>query len=331
MIKVQGLSKTYSLHVKKPGFVGSLSSLFFRKKIHKTAVREASFEVREGEILGLVGSNGAGKTTLVKMLSGVVYPSSGHAEILGYRPWERKNALRQQISLIMGQKAQLWWDLPAADGLLLLKDIYQIEKKTFEKRVDELTDLLKIRNELEVPIRRLSLGERMKMELVAALVHQPRVVFLDEPTIGLDLQAQKSIREFILNYRSLHKPAMILTSHYMDDIESLCKRLLLMKNGEIVYDGSLKSLMNTQMPYKLLQITLRDSSDASFIEEKINSYQGVIRQQQDQYLILEIPRDQVSAFAKEALTKMTLEDLSIEEPEVSTLISSLFQDSIEHD
>jgi ABC-2 type transport system ATP-binding protein len=171
----------------------------------------------------------------------------------------------------------------------------------------------------------------MKMELVAALVHQPRVVFLDEPTIGLDLQAQKSIREFILNYRSLHKPAMILTSHYMDDIESLCKRLLLMKNGEIVYDGSLKSLMNTQMPYKLLQITLRDSSDASFIEEKINSYQGVIRQQQDQYLILEIPRDQVSAFAKEALTKMTLEDLSIEEPEVSTLISSLFQDSIEHD
>ena len=207
MIQVEKLSKTFTVHRKEPGLAGSIRSLFRREYVDKHAVREVSFTVGEGEIVGLVGANGAGKTTIVKMLAGIIYPTAGGASVLGYTPWERDNRFRRQIALIMGQKAQLWWDLPAADCFLLLKEIYQIPEEQYRATLNYLAEVLEVREELQVQIRRLSLGERMKMELIAALLHAPRVVYLDEPTIGLDLTAQRAIREFILRYRADHHPA----------------------------------------------------------------------------------------------------------------------------
>ncbi len=201
MIEVDKLTKSFFVHKKEAGLLGSVRSLFKREKIEKTAVSEVSFRIGEGEIVGLVGANGAGKTTLVKMLAGIIFPTRGDARVLGYRPWERNDDLRRQIALIMGQKAQLWWDLPAADCFLLLREIYRIPKQRFDATLGELVQLLDVKDQLNIQIRRLSLGERMKMELIAALLHAPRVVFLDEPTIGLDLTAQRAIREFILRYR----------------------------------------------------------------------------------------------------------------------------------
>jgi len=207
------------------------------RNVEKWAVKDISFSVGPGEIVGLVGANGAGKTTLVKILSGIVYPTSGDAKVLGYTPWERSSALRKQVALIMGPKAQLWWDLPAADCFLLLKEIYEIPKADFKKNLDFLVKVLGVSGQLKIQIRRLSLGERMKMELIAALLHSPKVVFLDDPTIGLDITAQRAVRKFILSYKQERSPAMILTSHYMEDIEELCERLIIIREGSIVYDG----------------------------------------------------------------------------------------------
>ncbi|MHC4162708.1 MAG: ABC transporter ATP-binding protein, partial [Planctomycetota bacterium] len=225
MIRVHELSKTFYVHKKAPGLRASLKSLFRRERVAKHAVAGVSLEVKEGEIVGLLGPNGAGKTTLVKMLAGIIHPTAGEAQVLGFTPWERDNRFRRQIALIMGQKAQLWWDLPAADCFLLLKEIYRVRDAEYKETLAYLTGVLDVEQQLNIQIRRLSLGERMKMELIAVLLHRPRVVFLDEPTIGLDLSAQRSIRDFILRYREEHKPAMILTSHYMEDIQRLCERI----------------------------------------------------------------------------------------------------------
>jgi len=232
MIHVQNLTKTFRVHRKEPGLMGSLRSLFRRQWIDKHALKGVSLEVNAGEIVGLVGANGAGKTTLVKTLAGIIHPTAGDAQILGYTPWERRNEFRRQIALIMGQKAQLWWDLPADDCFLLLQEIYRLPDKEFRRNLDYLVEALGVTDQLNIQIRRLSLGERMKMELVAALLHQPKIVFLDEPTIGLDLTAQRAIRNFILEYRREHQPAMILTSHYMEDIERLCERIVIINEGE---------------------------------------------------------------------------------------------------
>src|SRR5262245_30528790 len=205
MIEANGLAKTFRVAKKEPGLRGSLKALVRRRYVTKEAVRPATFRVEEGEIVGLVGPNGAGKTTLVKMLAGIIHPTGGDARVLGFRPWERDNDFRRQVALLMGQKAQLWWDLPAADGFLLLRDIYRVPEADYRARLAELVELLSVGEQLHLPVRRLSLGERMKMELVAALLHGPRVVYLDEPTIGLDLMAQRAVREFLLRYRERHR------------------------------------------------------------------------------------------------------------------------------
>ncbi|MGZ3689368.1 MAG: ABC transporter ATP-binding protein, partial [Bdellovibrionota bacterium] len=225
MIEVEKLTKTFRVHQKDPGLLGSMRSLVRRRWIEKHALKSVSMKVGPGEIVGLVGANGAGKTTLVKALAGIIHPTSGEAKVLGHVPWQRENEFRRQIALIMGQKAQLWWDLPAADCFLLLCEIYRIPKTQFRANLDYLVEALGVRDQLHIQIRRLSLGERMKMELIAALLHRPKVVYLDEPTIGLDLTAQRAIREFLLRYRKEHQPAMLLTSHYMEDIEKLCRRI----------------------------------------------------------------------------------------------------------
>ncbi|MBI2035034.1 MAG: ABC transporter ATP-binding protein, partial [Candidatus Levybacteria bacterium] len=243
VISVSHLTKHYKVHKKDPGLAGSLRSIFSRKYETVKAVEDVSFSVDEGELIGFIGPNGAGKTTTLKCLSGLLYPTSGKVDVLGFTPFDRKTKFLKQIALVMGQKNQLWWDLPAIDTFLLNKEIYEISKKRFDEVVNDLTKLLDIEEQLRVQVRKLSLGQRMKMELVASLIHSPKVLFLDEPTIGLDVVMQKKIREFLREYNHKYKATILLTSHYMRDVEALCKRVIVINFGKILYDGKLSDLI----------------------------------------------------------------------------------------
>ncbi len=322
MIEANRLSKTYTIHKKEPGLAGSVRALFKREYIQKRAVREVSFTVAEGEIVGLVGANGAGKTTIVKMLAGIIHPTSGQANVLGFVPSERDNRMRVQIALIMGQKAQLWWDLPAADCFLLLKEIYQIPDDRYRATLDYLSDALEIRDELQVQIRRLSLGERMKMELIAALLHSPRVVYLDEPTIGLDLTAQRAIREFLLRYRAEHRPAMILTSHYMEDIERLCRRIIILREGEIVFDGSVEKVVAEYAEHKVIIAHFRKDDTGVPGLDGLDRL-GTIEESNADLVRLRVPRNRVAEAATELLRRWPVVDLAIEEVAVGTVIERI--------
>ncbi len=240
VIETNQLSRVFKIYKKKSGILPTLKNIWQRESIDKLALAPTSLKINKGEIVGLVGANGAGKTTLLKILSGLIFPTSGEALVLGQVPWQRKNSYLSKMSILLGQKNQLWWDIPANDSFELLMTIYQLEKNLARKRVVYLAETLACTGQLEVPLRRLSLGERMKMELIGSLLHKPEVLFLDEPTIGLDIVAQKTVREFLLQYSSEEKPTIILTSHYMDDIASLSDRLLLISAGKISYDGTVE-------------------------------------------------------------------------------------------
>ena len=328
MIKARGLSKTFRVHQKEPGFKGSLRALFVRnwKTVH--ALKSIDLDVGAGEIVGLVGANGAGKTTLVKALAGILHPTGGTAEVLGHVPWQRHNGFRRQIALIMGQKAQLWWDLPAGDGFLLLREIYQVPKERFEANLKELTEALQIGDKLNIQIRRLSLGERMKMELIAALLHQPKVVFLDEPTIGLDLTAQRAIREFILAYRLRENPAMILTSHYMEDIEKLCERIVLIRDGDLVYDGPRARLLASYARHKVLTVHLR--AGEAPVEGPARpagdaKTPGEILEWNGSQIKIKVDRLEAAAAAAHLLQTYPVADLSIDEEDIGTVIESMLK------
>jgi len=324
MIEVASLSKDFHVHRKQEGFRGSLRSLLRRESVVKHAVREATFHVGEGEILGLVGANGAGKTTLVKMLAGIIHPTSGDARVLGHRPWERPRDFQRRIALIMGQKAQLWWDLPAADCFLLLKEIYQIPEARYRETLDFLSGALQVTKELHIQIRRLSLGERMKMELIAALLHNPRVVFLDEPTIGLDLTAQRAIRDFILSYRQAHRPAMLLTSHYMEDIERLCERILIIREGEIVFAGPLAEVMRTHARHKVVAVQLKPGAATPDLRRLLGRGQDLrVLEDQGGRLRVQAPRDEIPQLAGRLVTELDVHDLAIEELDIGTVIEGL--------
>ncbi len=325
MIEATKLSKTFTTHKKEPGLKASIKSLFVRNTITKHAVKEVSFRVDEGEIVGLVGANGAGKTTLVKMLAGVIHPTSGDARVLGHVPWKRSNDFRRQIALIMGQKAQLWWDLPAADSFLLLREIYQIPEPKFRATLDYLVGVLEVKEQLTVQVRRLSLGERMKMELIAALLHGPRVVYLDEPTIGLDLTAQRAIRDFILKYREEHRPAMLLTSHYMEDIERLCKRILIIREGEIVYDGLLEKVVQTYADHKVVTAHLHKRPEPVKETDELRAM-GQVEKCNDLLIKLRVPRLRVAEVAGELLKRYPVADLAIEEVDVGTIIEKIMRE-----
>ena len=325
MIEVHELSKTFHVHRKEPGLAGSLRSLISRKQIARHAVRSLSFQVKEGEIVGLVGANGAGKTTLVKMLTGIIHPTSGDARVMGYVPWERDNRLRRRIALIMGQKAQLWWDLPAADCFLLLREIYRIPDSEYRDTLEYLSGVLDIRGELQIQIRRLSLGERMKMELIAALLHRPRVVFLDEPTIGLDLAAQRSIRDFLLRYREEHHPAMILTSHYMEDIQRLCRRILIIREGEIVYDGSLQRVKDHYAIHKVIRAHLHKTAEPVRIDEDLSALGEIVECEEGQ-ICLRVERELVPKASARILERFPVADLVIEEMDIGTIIERIFRE-----
>lgn len=302
MIKVTGLRKTFTSHVKEPGLMGSLKALVKREMVVKEALKSVNLEIHQGEIVGLIGANGAGKTTLVKILSGIVHPTSGDATVMGFRPWERANEYRRQMCLIMGQKNQVWWDLPALDSFLLLKEIYQIEDSRYKKNLEFLAETLMVQNHLRTQVRKLSLGERMKIELMAALLHDPKVIFLDEPTIGLDISAQKAVREFMKTYQREKKPITILTSHYMEDIKELCPRIVIIKEGEFVYDGALSEVQKMLGDEKVLSIT---TDEKTF---KVN-----------------VPRHELSKKTQELLSTNNILDLNIQDPSVEDIIESIMR------
>jgi ABC-2 type transport system ATP-binding protein len=288
--------------MKEPGLAGSLKALVKRNSVTKDALKSINLEIQQGEIIGLIGANGAGKTTLVKILAGIVHPTSGEATVLGFKPWERSNDYRKQMSLIMGQKAQVWWDLPALDSFLLLKEIYQIEDSLYKKNLEFLADTLMVKDQLRTQVRKLSLGERMKIELMAALLHQPKVIFLDEPTIGLDISAQKAVREFMRNYQREFKPITILTSHYMEDITELCPRIVIMKQGEFVYDGALSQVQRLLGDEKSLTVTTKEET------YKVN-----------------VPRHELAQKTAEIFRTKDVLDLNIQDPSIEDIIESIMK------
>lgn len=322
MVITENLSKTFRVHRKAPGLAGSVRALFRREYIEKHAVRSVTFQVNEGEIVGLVGANGAGKTTIVKMLAGIIHPTSGRASVMGYTPWERANPFRRQIALIMGQKAQLWWDLPAEDCFLLLREIYQIPEERYRKSLGYLTHALEVGDQMNVQIRRLSLGERMKMELIAALLHSPRVVFLDEPTIGLDLTAQRAIREFLLRYREENRPAMILTSHYMEDIERLCRRIIILREGEIVFDGPLERVVSDYADHKIITVHLRKLNGAAPRAGDLHGL-GTVEESSPDLVRLRVDRPRVAEVSAELLRRLPVIDLAIEGADIGAVIERI--------
>ncbi len=243
IIEVKNLTKSFKIYKKAPGLGGAIKSLFSRKYENKVAVNDVSFKIEEGELIGFIGPNGAGKTTTLKMLSGLLYPSTGSVSVLGFNPFDRKKDFLKKISLVMGQKNQLWWDLPPMDTLLLNKEIYEISDSDFKSRVEELSDLLDVKDILHIQVRKLSLGQRMKCELMAALMHRPKILFLDEPTIGLDVVVQQRVRHFIKEYNEKYKATILLTSHYMQDVKALCNRVVVINHGSIIYDGALNDLL----------------------------------------------------------------------------------------
>ena len=326
IISVDNVSKTFFVHRREPGFISSLRSLFVRRKSAVHALDKVSLSIGEGEIVGLIGANGAGKTTLVKILSGIIHPGGGAVSVMGHNPWQRKNSFRSNISLIMGQKAQLWWDLPAADCFLLLREIYRIPDAAFRERLDFLASTLAVTGHLTTQIRRLSLGERMKMELIAALLHNPKVVFLDEPTIGLDLTAQKAIRSFILAYRDRHRPAMIITSHYMEDIKSLCERIVILRKGAVVYDGALAHIVSDHATHKIIKVLLDEDHGLQDPEEILPASLGSLVTREEKKFEFRVPRGAAAEAATHLLRNLPVEDLTINEPDIGTVIESIIRE-----
>jgi ABC-2 type transport system ATP-binding protein len=321
LIEVQDLTKAFRTYKKEPGFRGAVRGLFHRRYENTTAVDHVSFSIEEGELVGFLGPNGAGKTTTLKMLSGLLYPTGGSAKVLGYVPWERHDGYRRQFALLLGQKNQLWWDLPARESLELNSKIYGISPADFERIVGELTELLTVRDKLDVMVRELSLGERMKMELIASLLHQPKVLFLDEPTIGLDVVSQKTVREFLRSYNSSQKTTIILTSHYMTDIQELCKRVIIIDKGKIFFDGSLSEIIDRFADFKVLTIAWQ--SGASFPTVDFAVYGELIEQSANR-IQLKIKRDSVIAVCKELLDKVPVDDIDIQEVPIEDVIRQIF-------
>lgn len=321
IVEVKNLSKSYEFYKKQPGLWASFKGLFGREKLFVEAVKNISFNLEEGELVGFLGPNGAGKTTTLKILSGILHPSSGQASVLGFTPHERQKEYQRQFALIMGQKSQLWWDLPAMESFVLNKEIYEVSDKDFKENLDELVNVLDVKDILDVPVRKLSLGQRMKCELIAALLHKPKVLFLDEPTIGLDVVAQKNIRDFIKKYNQEQKTTIILTSHYMDDIKELCKRVVIIDHGIIVYDGLLEELIKKYAPYKMLKITF---NDGDIRKEALEKY-GLVQKISSYSAEIEVERERVKEIATEILSsELAVDDILINEVDIDEIIRKMF-------
>ncbi|KKQ41172.1 MAG: ABC transporter [Candidatus Magasanikbacteria bacterium GW2011_GWA2_37_8] len=321
IINIKNLSKTYDYYKKEPGFFGSLKTLVKREKLFAEAVKDISFTIQPGEMVGFLGPNGAGKTTTLKMLSGILYPTSGSATVLGSTPWLREATYQKQFALVMGQKNQLWWDLPAMETFLLNKEIYELDKKKFDNSLEELTELLNIKDILNVQVRKLSLGQRMKCELVAALLHQPKVLLLDEPTIGLDVVSQNNIREFLKKYNREKNTTILLTSHYMEDIEALCQRVIIINFGVIIYDGQLSDLMNKYVHQKIIDLTFTSKVD----KKQLTQY-GEVKDFDGWHAVLAIEKSETKKAAGEILNQLPVDDILINEIPVEDVIRNIFSE-----
>ncbi len=298
-----------------------MKGLFRRTYEQTVAVKGVNFTVDPGELVGFLGPNGAGKTTTLKMLAGLLYPTSGTAKVLGYVPWERDDGYRRQFALLLGQKNQLWWDLPASESLELNAQIYGIPRATMEKRVAAMSELLGVRDKLDVSVRELSLGERTKMELIASLLHEPRVLFLDEPTIGLDVVSQKTVREFLREHNAVHKTTILLTSHYMADIQELCKRVIIIDHGTIFFDGLLSDVVDRFADSKL--VTIQCEGTSGFSAAALAKY-GEVVEQNPGSVRLKVRRDRVIQVCKALLDELPVTDIDIQEVPIEEVIRRIF-------
>jgi ABC-2 type transport system ATP-binding protein len=319
IIRAEGLTKIYRTYQKRPGLVGALRGLFRREYDQTVAAHQVSFAVEEGELVGFLGPNGAGKTTVLKMLSGLLFPTSGTASVLGFCPWDRADAYKRQFALLLGQKNQLWWDLPALESFELNRQIYGIPKAAFDQTLNQLVELLDVRDKLRVMVRELSLGERMKMELIAALLHGPRVLFLDEPTIGLDVVSQKKVRDFLQSYTRQRRITTLLTSHYMADIQELCRRVIIIDHGKIFFDGMLSSVVERFARSKVVMFTCAQGfNDFDF------HWAGEIVESSAVSVKLKVPREKLTAVCREVMNRFELTDLNVQEVPVEEVIRQLF-------
>jgi ABC-2 type transport system ATP-binding protein len=320
-IEANGLTKTFRTYRKEPGFAGALKGLFHRKYEQVLAVNNISFKIEPGELVGFLGPNGAGKTTTLKMLAGLLYPTGGSARVLGYVPWEREDGYRRQFALLLGQKNQLWWDLPASESFDLNARIYGISPADMSRTVGSMSELLGVKDKLSVSVRELSLGERAKMELIAALLHRPRVLLLDEPTIGLDVVSQKTVREFLREHNTREKTTILLTSHYMGDIEALCERVVIIHRGTIFFDGKLAEIVDRFADSKL--VTVQCTPGAPWSPARLPEY-GEILEQTPTVIRLKVKRERVIPVCKALLDELPISDIDIQEVPVEEVIRRIF-------
>ncbi len=318
-LTADALTKDYRSPIKEPGLMGGLRGLFDRRYKDTRAVDAVSFSIQEGELVGFLGANGAGKTTTLKMLAGLLTPTSGTARALGHVPWRREAAFQRRLSLVMGQRTQLWWELPAYETFRLNKDIYGLSEQEFRASLDELVDMLDLGAHLSVPVKKLSLGERMRAELAAALLHRPSLLLLDEPTIGLDVIMQKKVREFVRGYNKRTGAAILLTSHNMTDVVELCRRVIVIERGRLLYDGALDALVARYADHKILRARFSGPFDAAGLAAL-----GTVMSAEEGRAALQVPRERVAASAAALLRDFPVADLDVEEVDIDDIVRRLF-------
>ncbi|MBW4618514.1 MAG: ATP-binding cassette domain-containing protein [Cyanosarcina radialis HA8281-LM2] len=323
IVAAENLSKVYPVAVKEPGLKGTLTHFIRRNYRQVKAVQDVSFQIETGEVVGFLGANGAGKTTTLKMLTGLIHPSSGKVRVAGYVPFRRQEGFLQKITLVMGQKQQLIWDLPALDSLKINGAVYGISDKELNRRVGELVEMLSLEGKLNQPVRKLSLGERMKAELLAALLHRPQVLFLDEPTLGLDVNAQVGVREFLRDYNQRYQATILLTSHYMADITALCQRVLLIHQGQLIYDGSLDGLLERFAPYREVKVELAHPLP----QEKLTAY-GELQAVEGREVRFLVQLEALTRTVAKILAELEVKDLTVTDPPVEEVIGRVFSSGV---
>lgn len=323
-IEAEHLGKTFYVPRKSPGMAGAIKGLFTRKKVAIEAVRDVNLTIDQGEMVGFLGPNGAGKTTTLKMLTGILHPTTGSAKVLGHIPHRREPDMLKNLALVMGNKMSLWWDLPAWDGFLVLKEIYEVDDAKFKPRVERLIETLQVSDKIHTQLRKLSLGERMKCELVAALIHAPQLVFLDEPTLGLDVVSQKRIREFLRDFHREENCTVVLTSHYMQDVQELCDRVVVIDHGQLVFDGTLESLAARFVESRRLRLSLGKDVERVDLERF-----GAVVSYEDGEVVLDIPREKTAAITAAALQALPVLDIAVEEVSIEEVVRSLFDRPLE--
>lgn len=324
-VSIQNLQKIYTIHEREAGLGAAMRSLIKRKTKEIRAVDGINFSVAPGEVVGFLGPNGAGKTTTLKMLTGLLHPSTGQANVLGFTPWKREHDFLRQITLVMGQRNQLIWDIPAADSFELNRVIFSIPEEEYRQTLAELTELLDLGPLIHKPVRNLSLGERMKCEIAGALLHRPKVLFLDEPTIGLDVTAQRRIRQFVAEYNQRYGASVLLTSHYMADVEALCQRVIVIHHGRILFDGDLTALVQKFSPHKTIVVDLAPGATNGRGAEALRPFAEVVAYTEGQ-AVLRVPKAETAVVTTRLLTNLAINDLTIQDPPIEEVIEQVFNE-----